>query len=61
MFDSRWGYLVAAIFLVICLVLGIGLAAWYAPQPVIGVVRFEDVIDFNTATELINLLEAARD
>ncbi|MEZ4715686.1 MAG: hypothetical protein R2851_06305 [Caldilineaceae bacterium] len=33
MFDSRWGYLVAAIFLVICLVLAFGLAAWYAPNP----------------------------
>lgn len=61
MFDTRWGYLVAGLFLVICLILGIGLAGYFAPQPVIGVVRFEDAVTFQSAADLIEILEAARE
>ncbi len=59
MFDTRWSYLIAAIFLTICLILGIGLAGYFAPRPAIGVVRFEDTITFESASELIQVLERA--
>jgi protease-4 len=36
------------------------LGQWAAPEPVIGLVRFDAAIDLATATELIDLLEAAR-
>jgi protease-4 len=57
---KSWEYLAWAGVLVVCLVAGIVLGRWLAPEPVIGLVRFDAVIDLTTAGELIDLLEAAR-
>ena len=55
-----WEYLIAALFLTLCLVVGLGLAEIYSPEPVIGVIRFEDALTIESAAELIELIEAAR-
>jgi protease-4 len=70
-----WEIALAALFLALCLVGGLFLARGSATGgfgldmpaigtlgggPAIGVVRFEDAIDFTTANNLIDLLEAAR-
>jgi protease-4 len=70
-----WEIALAALFLALCLIGGLYLArgepnhgfpldmrAIGAPGngPAIGLVRFDDAIDFTTANNLINLLEAAR-
>jgi protease-4 len=52
-----WGTIA---FLVACLLLGLALAEVYAPQPTVGVVRFADIIWFDTADRLTQVLEAAR-
>lgn len=56
-----WEIAVAAVVLVACLAAGLALAEWLAPQPAIGVVRFDAEISFDTAQPLIELLEQARD
>ena len=55
-----WEYLAWAAVLIVCLVAGIALGRWLAPEPVIGLLRFDATIDFATANELIDLLEDAR-
>jgi protease-4 len=55
-----WGGWLALIFLSLCLVAGLIIAEVWAPQPVIGVVRFADVIWFDTAENLIQVIDAAR-
>jgi protease-4 len=57
---KSWETLAWAGLLVICLVTGLLLGRWLAPGPVIGLVRFDATIDTNTATQLVNLLEDAR-
>jgi protease-4 len=57
---NRWEYLVWAGILALCLVVGLVVGQWAAPQPVIGVIRFEGAIDFVAAETLVNLLEEAR-
>jgi protease IV len=57
---TRWEYLTWAGLLVICLVVGILAGQWAAPEPVVGVVRFEGAIDFDTSAAIVNVLEAAR-
>jgi protease-4 len=57
---SRWEYLTWAGILVLCLVAGILLGRWAAPEPVIGVYRFDAAIDYDSAQALTNLLEEAR-
>jgi protease IV len=57
---KTWEYVTWLIFLLVCLVGGLWLGRLTAPQPVIGVVRFEAVIDFYTAQQMTELLEAAR-
>jgi protease-4 len=57
---NRWEYLIWAGILVICLVAGVMLGQWAAPEPVVGVVRFDGAIDFGAAEMLVNLLEQAR-
>ncbi len=52
--------LATAIFLVACLIAGLGLAESYAPEPVIGVVRFEGLIDTASARQMGTILDAAR-
>lgn len=56
-----WEIAVAAVVLVACLAAGLALAEWLAPQPAVGVVRFDAEISFDTAQPLIELLEQARD
>ena len=56
-----WEIAVAAVLLVACLAVGLVAAEWLAPQPVVGVVRFDREISFDTALPLIGLLESARD
>jgi protease-4 len=52
--------LATAIFLVACLIAGLMLADVYAPKPVIGVVRFEGLIDTASARQMGTILDAAR-
>jgi protease IV len=47
-------------FLALCLVAGLLIGAFMAPQPVIGVVRFADIIWTDTADRLTQVIEAAR-
>ncbi len=54
------GALLAALFLALCLTLGLLLGRWVAPQPAIGVVRFDAPIDFVTAEQIITVLDEAR-
>lgn len=49
------------IFLALCLAIGWGLGLWFAPTPRIGVVRFENTIDFATADAFNQLIEVAGD
>jgi protease-4 len=46
--------------LAVCLISGLLLAEVFAPQPVIGVVRFANVIWYDTADQLLQVIEAAR-
>jgi protease-4 len=57
---KRWEIFVWAGILIAALSIGLVLGQWAAPQPVVGVVRFEGAIDFAAADQMINLLEAAR-
>jgi protease-4 len=57
---NRWEYLVWAGILAVCAVVGVLVGQWAAPEPVIGVVRFDGAIDSYTAEPLVNLLESAR-
>ncbi len=44
----------------VCLLIGLGIGMYATPKPVIGVVRFADVIWTDTADRLIQVVEAAR-
>jgi protease-4 len=57
---NRWEYLTWAGILVLCLVVGVLVGQWAAPEPVVGIVRYEGAIDFTSADMLVNLLEKAR-
>ena len=57
---NRWEYLVWAVLLVICLMVGVTVGQWAAPQPVVGTVRFEGVIEPFSSNKLVTLLEKAR-
>jgi protease-4 len=57
---KRWEILVWAGVLVVALSVGLLLGNYAAPQPVVGVMRFEGAIDFAAADQLIDLMEAAR-
>ena len=57
---NRWEYLTWAGILAICLVVGVMVGQWAAPEPVVGIVRFDGAIDFYTSDRLVNLLEKAR-
>jgi protease-4 len=56
-----WEALVTIIFLIVCLLAGLGLAEFYAPKPIIGVVRFGGLIDPASAQQMAAILDAARD
>jgi len=55
-----WGYGFTTLFLIVCLAGGLFLAERFAPEPVIGMIRFEGVIDFGTANTLMEVADAAR-
>jgi protease IV len=55
-----WSGRGALLFLLVCLAAGLGLAELLAPQPVVGVVRFADVIWTDTVDQLVQVVEAAR-
>lgn len=55
-----WETLATVIFLIVCLAAGLVLGELYAPKPVIGVVRFEGVIDSASAQPIGAILDAAR-
>ncbi len=54
-----WGVGTAAVLL-ICLGLGLLLAVGIAPTPIVGIVRFENVIDFVAAQALTEVLDRAK-
>lgn len=57
---EAWEYVLSAIFLLICLLIGVAWSSQVETDPVIGVLRFEGVIDFETADHLITVMDAAR-
>jgi protease IV len=57
---KRWEILTWAGILAVCLVVGVVVGQWAAPEPVIGLVRFEGAIDFVAADQIVTLLERAR-
>lgn len=58
--NSNWEYAAMALFLVICLMVGLTLGVYAAPRPAIGYVRFEGTLDLASADYLVDLLDAAR-
>ncbi|HHY55043.1 MAG TPA: S49 family peptidase [Chloroflexi bacterium] len=57
---SPWEIALAAVVLAACLLGGLALADLQTSGPVIGVLRFSAEIDFDTSTQIVDLLEAAR-
>lgn len=57
---TPWEIALTAVVLAACLLGGLALAELQTPDPVIGLLRFSAVIDFDTAAQLVDLLEAAR-
>lgn len=57
---TPWEIALTAVVLAACLLGGLALARLQTPGPVIGLLRFSAVIDFDTAAQLVDLLEAAR-
>jgi len=55
-----WETLATVTFLIICLIVGLVLSELYAPKPVIGVVRFEGLIDSASARQMGAILDAVR-
>ena len=51
----RWEILTWAGILAVCLVVGVVVGQWAAPEPVVGVVRFEGAIDFGINGVIHNL------
>lgn len=58
---NAWWAVGTAATLSICLGIGLLVAAVAAPTPIVGVVRFDDVIDFESARALTAVLERAKD
>lgn len=57
---NGWELPIAIGFLVICLIAGLAIAERTAPRPVIGVVRFADVIYQDSANRLLEVIQAAQ-
>lgn len=53
-------YTLALIFLAGCLAVGVWLGRVNVPKPVIGILRFEGVIEFTSAQYIIEVLDTAR-
>lgn len=49
----------SAVFLGLCLAIGLLLGSWAAPAPIVGVIRFDDVIDMETAAAFNRIIEQA--
>lgn len=56
---SRWSGWGALIFLVACAAIGLIVAEIAAPKPVVGVIRFADIIWTDTVEPLVQVIEAA--
>lgn len=50
----------SAVFLGLCLAIGLLLGSWAAPAPIVGVIRFDDVIDMETAAAFNRIIEQAQ-
>ncbi|MBV7339739.1 S49 family peptidase [Chloroflexi bacterium TSY] len=59
--SESWEILIGVLFLVVCLIIGLGLGRINTPEPVIGLLRLEGVIDFDSAEFLIEVLDRARE
>jgi protease IV len=57
---SAWEIALAAVVLAACLIGGLALAEMQAPGPAVGVLLFPSQIDFDSASQLVDLIEAAR-
>ena len=57
---SRGEWLASLLSLTLCLLLGLMLAQIWAPQPVVGVIRFDEAITLESADRLIEITERAR-
>jgi len=57
---GAWEYALAAVVLAACLLTGLALADTRASDPAVGILRFASDINFDTASQLIDILEAAR-
>jgi protease-4 len=55
----KWEGIASAILIVLCLVVGLMLGHFWAPKPVIGVLRFENIIDQTSAGDMQRLVDAA--
>ncbi len=55
----RWNSWLSILFLLACLVIGLAVADYTAPEPVVGVIRFADVVWTDTVDNLVQVLEAA--
>lgn len=58
--NRAWEYVAWVAILVICAAVGLTLGQAFAPQPVVGVVRYDVTIDTASAADLVDTLEAAR-
>ena len=57
------GIWIEALFLVLCLLAGLAIAMLYTPepmQPIVGTLRFEGLIESNSAKQLVDILDEAR-
>jgi protease-4 len=57
---SAWEIALAAVLLAACLIGGLAFAELQAPAPAVGVLRFPSQIDFQSASQFVDLIEAAR-
>ncbi len=60
MSQKSWWAVIVAASLLVCLGLGLLLAIAVAPTPVVGVIRFDNVIDFDSEQALTELLREAQ-
>lgn len=57
---SAWEIALAIVFLAACLLGGLALADRQTTGPTIGVLRFASAIDFQSSSQLVEMIEAAR-
>lgn len=55
----KWEVIASAIFILLCLVVGLVLSSLWAPKPVIGVLRFDKVIEPVSAADMQHFVDAA--